>query len=176
MIVRIGIEFVLAIITLIVGSTFWEFPKRARFLKAVISNEQFLLQFITPTTFDSVSPMIRRYAEKSEGGYVVNMGAVTHADRVSQRRLQLLNGAVVLAALVGSYFLGPIYLAVSVAIFLISGIGSISAAARNNALEHVLVLAFILHKWHSEDPSGCEQWIQEAWSLRPLYTVVKLTS
>jgi hypothetical protein len=63
MIIRIAIEVVFAVVLLDVGNTFWEFPKRAKFLKTAISDEQFLLSFITPATFDSLSPSITRYAD-----------------------------------------------------------------------------------------------------------------
>ena len=173
MIIRIIIELFVAILLLIVGNTFWEFPKRAKFLSRAVCDQQFLLLFLAPGAFDSLSPAITRYAE-CDGRYMVSLGALAQADRVSQRRLKLIHGAVVLALLVGSYFLGPIYLAVNVAVFLLSGLGSIASPARKNALDHILALAYILHRWHLEDPAGCEQWIQETYALKPLYSVVKI--
>ena len=96
MIIRIAIEVVIAILLLMIGNTFWEFPKRAKFLKRAISDQQFLLSFLTPVTFDSLSPAITAYADQCDGNYIVSMGALAHADRVSQQRLKLLTGAVVL--------------------------------------------------------------------------------
>jgi len=176
MIIRIIIEVVIAILVLMVANTFWEFPKRAKFLKRAISDQQFLLSFITPGTFDSLSPTITRYAEHCEGNYMVSIGALSQADRASQRRLKVLTGAVVLALLVGSYFLGPVYLIVSFVVFLLSGIGPIGAAARKNALNHILEVSFLLHRWHLQDPAACEQWVQQAYALKPLYSVVKIVS
>jgi hypothetical protein len=176
MIIRIVIEVLFAITLLMVGNTLWEFPKRAKFLKRAISDQQFLLSFITPVTFDSLSPAITAYADHCDGNYMVSIGALAHVDRVSQRRLKFLTGAVVLALLVGSYFLGPIYLVISIAVFVFSGMGSIGSAARTNALDHILALSYILHRWHLEDPAGCEKWVQQAYTLEPLYSVVKIVS
>src|SRR5262249_58210303 len=137
MIIRIVIEIVIAILLLIVGNTFWEFPKRVTFLKRAISDQQFLLSFLAPVTFDSLSPAITAYGDQCDGNYMISMGALAHADRVSQRRSKLVTGAVVLALLVGSYFLGLVYLAISAAVFLVSALGSIGSAARQNALDHI---------------------------------------
>src|SRR5438552_8503926 len=121
MIIQIAIEVVIAILLLMVGNTFWEFPKRARLLKRAISDQQFLLSFLTPVTFASLSPAITQYSHCD--GHYIAIGALAHAERVSQRRLKFITGAVVLTLLVGSYFLGPIYLAISIAVFLFSGLG-----------------------------------------------------
>jgi hypothetical protein len=90
--------------------------------------------------------------------------------------LKFAHGAIVVALLVGSYFLGPVYLAVSIVAFFVSGVGSIGSAARKNALDHILAIAYLLHRWHVEDPTACEQWIQQAYTLKPLYSVVKIVS
>ena len=152
MIIQIAIEVVIAILLLMVGNTFWEFPKRARLLKRAISDQQFLLSFLTPVTFDSLSPAITQYSH-CDGHYMATIGALAHADRVSQWRLKFITGAVVLALLIGSYFLGPIYLAISIAVFLLSGLGGIGSAARKNPLDHILALAYLLHRWRLEDPA-----------------------
>lgn len=176
MIIRIAIEVVFAILLTMLGNTFWEFPKRAKFVKTAISNQQFLLSFLTPVTFDSLPPAITQYAEQCGGHYMVSIGALAHADRVSQRRLKFVIGAIVFALLVGSYLLGPIYLAVSVVVFLLSGVGPIGSAARKNALDHVLALGYLLHRWHLEDPGACEEWVERDYTLKPLYGVVKIIS
>jgi hypothetical protein len=111
MITQIAIEFLLAVIILVVGNIFWEFPKRAKFLRRAISDQQFLLSFLTPDRFDSPSPAITRYAQ-CDGNHMASIGALAHADRVSEQRLKFITGAIVLALLVGSYFLGPIYPAI----------------------------------------------------------------
>ena len=77
MIIRIIIEVVIAIVLLMVGNTFWEFPKRTKFLKRAISDQQFLLSFITPGTFDSLSPAIARYAEHCQGNYMLSIASLS---------------------------------------------------------------------------------------------------
>jgi hypothetical protein len=176
MIIRIAIEVVIAIVLVMIGNTFWEFPKRAKFLKRAISDQQFLLTFLTPVTLDSLPPAITAYADHCDGNYMASIVAVADADRVSQRRLKLVMGTVVVALLVGSYFLGPAYLLVGIGVFLFSGLGSIGSAARTNALDHILALSYLLHRWHLADPTGCEKWVEQAYTLKPLYSVVKIWS
>jgi hypothetical protein len=73
-IIRIAIEVVIAIVLLMASNTFWEFPKRARFLKRAISDQQFLLTFLTAVTFDSLPPAITAYADHCDGNYMVSIG------------------------------------------------------------------------------------------------------
>jgi hypothetical protein len=78
--------------------------------------------------------------------------------------------AVILTA---SFFLGVPYLVIDLIVFVLSHIGMLSQAAENNALQHVLTIALILDKWRSEKPTECEDWIEKANSLRPLYNATR---
>ena len=75
--------------------------------------------------------------------------------------------------MLGSYFLGTVFLAINAAIIFLSALPGISERARNNALLQVMTLAVILDKWHVENATDCEQWIGQARSLSPLYDAVK---
>jgi len=87
--------------------------------------------------------------------------------------MKIVSGFVLLGVVLGSYFLGTVYLAINVIIIFLSAIPGISEPARDNALLQVLTLAVILDKWRAENATDCEQWIEQAWSLRPLYNAVK---
>jgi hypothetical protein len=177
MIARVAIEVVLGVVTFLAGGIFWQFPKRAKFLKAVICNELFLRGFVTRSALESPSPMNAMAAQKlykDATGYVINIKILFDADKISQRRPQMFLGTIVLASLLGSYFLGPIYLAINIGIFLLVALVPIFRSTQINALDQVVAIALILHKWHLEDAAGCVQWIDQASSLRPLYNAVTL--
>jgi hypothetical protein len=173
MIIRISAEIFLAIVAFLIGGVFWQFQKRRRFLKQVVANELFLSQFITRSTLEAASPMITPFAEKNEMGYLLNVKVVIDADRISQRRVMLTFGVVLLAILLGSYMFGLAYLAINVVVVFLSALSPILQSTQSNALEHVLAIALILHKWHAENASECERWIEHAYTLRPLYSAVK---
>jgi hypothetical protein len=175
MIAKILIEIILALVTFFAGSLFWQLCKRARFLGAVIGNEPFLTQFISRSALENASPMITPFAEKKLT-YALNVQLVIDADIASQRRTTIMFLVVILAALAGSWLLGPVYFVVSLVLFFFSAASPIFESTRSNALQHVLALALILHRWHQENPLECDEWIQRVPSLRPVYNAVRIVS
>ena len=173
MITKIVIEVVLVIITFFAGGLFWHLQRRGKYLAQIICNEPFLSQFVSRDALESASPMITPFAEKNQVGYFLNIKLVIDADRISQRRTKLIFLAILAAAFTGSYFLGVPYLAVSIVIFFLSGLGPLSPSVQSSALQHVLAIALILDRWRTENTAECEQWIEQARSLRPLYNAVK---
>jgi hypothetical protein len=101
------------------------------------------------------------------------MKTLIDADRASQRRAAMTFAAVVAAVLIGSYFLGAVYLLTNLVLLCLAASVPISRPAQSNALEHVFTIALILHRWRLENATECDQWIDYAKSLRPLYEAVK---
>ncbi len=179
MIAKVAVEIGLAAFIFLVGGLFWQFFKRTKFLRVAICSEPFLQEFVTRRALDSPSPMNNHFARrlsKDANGYALNIKIVLDADRISQRRFQSFVGVAVLAALIGSYFLGPGYFAINFGIFLLTALVPISQSTQMSALDQVLALALILHRWDLEDGDECARWIEQAWSLRPLYNSVKQAS
>jgi hypothetical protein len=173
MIDKILIEVILALLIFFAGGLFWQLRKRAKFLRAIIGNESFLSQFISRSALDNASPMITPFAEKKLT-YALNVQLVIDADIASQRRTTVMFLVVIIAALVGSWFLGPVYFLVTLALFFFSAASPIFESTRSNALQHVLALALILDRWRAENPHECDEWIQRVPSLRPVYNAVKV--
>jgi hypothetical protein len=141
----------------------------------VIFNEPFLSQFISRGALDNASPMVTPFAEKKVT-YALNVQLVIDADIASQHRTTIIFLLIIILALIGSCFLGPVYFAVNLLLFFFSTATPISESARSNALQHVLALALILHRWRAENPIECEEWIQKVPTLRPVYNAVKKVS
>lgn len=166
-------EIILAIVTFFIARQFWVCFKRDKFLRQVICNESYLESFISRDALDNPSPTIAPFARPNQIGYFINIQAVIEADRGSVRRIKVFFAIVLIAIAVSSYFLGMPYLIINTVVLLLGGLGSISQPAQESVLQHVLALALILRKWHIENPAECEQWIKQALTLRPLYSVVK---
>jgi hypothetical protein len=173
MIARIAVEIVLGFITFFAGGLFWQLRKRARFLAEAIRSDPLLQQFISRETLDSASPMVTPFAEKKIT-YALNVQCVVDADAASQRRTMFMFVLILMAALVGSYLLGVAFLAINLVFFFLSAVSPISPSARSNALQHVLALALILHRWHTENPRECDEWVARVPSLAPIYNAVRL--
>jgi hypothetical protein len=72
--------------------------------------------------------------------------------------------------------MGLVYLAINVGLFFLTALVPISSSARMNATDHILTIGVILHQWRLAKPADCDRWIDDAWSLRPLYDAVKKAS
>ena len=173
MLLHIIIEIVLAVAMLFAASTFWQLRKRAKFLKEAMCSPPFLESLISREWLASPPPRVLAFTQLNKLGYVFNIKIVVDADRVSQRKVTLFHAVAVVVIFIGSYFLGPLYLAINFILFFLTAIGPISLPAKNNAAEHILTIGLILHKWRLTNASECDEWIEHAWSLRPLYEAVK---
>jgi len=178
MALHIILEVALALVIFFVGTMWWQLLKRDAFLKWAFNNRAFLEGFISQDLVLHPPPRVVACTEigHDEVGrlhFMMLIGALGKTDSRLQRRIKWGHAAVLLLALVGSHFLGDVYLAMNGILLALLGLQSISVSARNNALEQVLTIAVILHKWIIENPSECAEWIQQAWSLRTLYDVVR---
>jgi hypothetical protein len=173
--IHIGIEIFLVVATLFAGHTFWELRKRARFLKQIISNQSVLETLITRQVLVNASQQkyIAPLVEKNEIGWFLNIKCVIDADRASQQRIVVFSVIVLAVILTASLFLGVPYLVINLIVFVLSHFGMLSQAAQNNALQHVWTIGLILDKWRSDNATECEDWIEKANSLRPLYNAIR---
>src|SRR5260370_182993 len=102
-----------------------------------------------------------------------NVKLLFDADKLAIRRFSIRYGTVIAAIVVASAFLGPIFLAISVVLFFLAAIVPISPAARSDASENIFTIGLILHKWRLENAADCDQFIEQAYGLRPVYEAVK---
>jgi hypothetical protein len=172
--IHIGIEIVLIIATLFAGNMFWELRKRDRFLKQTISNQYFLEELITRQVLVNASQhqYIAPLVEKNEIGWFLNIQCVINADRDSQKKIVVQHAIVLLVILTASLFLGVPFLVINLIVFVLSQFGKISQSAQINVFQHVLTIALILDKWRSDNATECNDWIEKAPSLRPIYNAV----
>ena len=172
MVITVLIEIVLATTALLAGGLLWQLWKRDRFLHRAIHDAEFLSWLISPSVLDGPPSTSLPYLKKLAPSYSVNLQLVILSDRRAMRFSKVIFGSLVAAVLLGSYFLGLPYLVANAVVFFLSGLARVSGRARASAAQQILTIAVILDRWRAEDLVECDNWIKQAWSLRPLHDAV----
>jgi hypothetical protein len=167
--IRIGIELVLAIVLSFFASLFWQALAHRRYTRRCAQDQEFLDRFVK--TLNSEKPFSERVADLKpfRGDWAGNMLLVSRVILQSGSAMRFWSLLVCVAVLVGSYFLGLVYLGVNVALFLFWAlVGLSSPAARNAALGDLLSMAQILYCWKRDDTAKYEAFLEGAWGVRKL--------
>ena len=176
MIVRILVEAVLAVGIFVVSNGIWEIRRRRLFLGHALKKQAALEAYITRERLAAAPKDVSVYAEKTKLGYAANVIMVIEADARSQKQAAFISMAIVLIALVFSWFLGIWYFLASLPFVVLPAWGSISQAAQQSVLSQILSLALILYKWRLESPTECDQWVSGRQDLAFVYDAVKRIS
>ncbi len=171
MMVRVGLEILIAIATFAFSGFFWPLVKRQALLKKLVHDQDFL-RSLTREAVSGPLPSGHPYAEKHPQGYAVNVLLLLESDKRAIRGLQLRFGVPLIVLLGGSYFLGPVYLLVNLGISALLALVPLGESGRASAIAEVLTLARILYRWHEENPQESDEFVKEAWSIRELYQAV----
>ena len=176
MLIRIIIEVVLAIAMLYPAFMFWQLRKRKRFWKQAVRNRAFLQSLISRESLANPPSDLLPYVRTppKEGGYMWNVKLLFDADKGATLRFSIFYGVVIAAILVGSYLLGPLFLAINVVLFFLAALVPISTAARSDASENIFTVGLILHRWHLDNAAECEQFVKQAYGLRTVYEAVRI--
>ena len=166
-------KVILAIIILYAGKMTWQLLKRGSFLKKISNSQAEMAAFISIETLDAFSQKNPVYVNKGPGGYVGNISLIIDIDLTTQRRLKLLFGSITVLALTVSAYVGSVLFLINLSLFLLTGIYPLTEAGRRNACELLITLGAILYKWRQEDQKGCDEWIEQASSLKPLYALIQ---
>jgi len=176
MLIHFAIELALGFATFFGGALFFQFGKRDRYMRREVCHPAFLHAYVAPELLDIPDPYVSSMSQgagQNELKWLLILNSLLKADEISQRRPRMIIGLFLAGVLTGSYFLGVVYLFINLAILVSSAAVPIQQSTEKNARDHVLTVARILDKWSAENPSHCEEWIQQAKSLRPLYDAVK---
>lgn len=170
MLLHITLELVLAVAVLFLSATFWEGLKTRKYFIAAIWDPPEGL--ISRETLANPPSIVSLYAENTKtiaSGYALNIMAVLRRGKRGTMPLLVL----IVAILIGSYFLGVAYLVINAVLSLLTSLIPLCRRAKVSAMEDVLALALILHKWRLDNSTECDQWIEVACNLRPVYEAVK---
>jgi len=115
MLLWIGLEIVLAVATWAFSGFFWPLLKRHLLLKKLVHDHNFL-ESLNRDVLSSPPQSVTPYADKHPQGYAFSMLLLVESDKRTIRRLQIQFGVPLVVLLVASYFLGPVYLLINLAI------------------------------------------------------------
>jgi hypothetical protein len=166
-------KVILAIIILYAGKMTWQVFKRGLFLKKISNSQAEMAAFISIETFDAFSQKNPVYVNKVPGGYVGNISLLIDIDLTTQRRSKLLFGSITIFALIINAYVSSGLFLINVSLFLLTGIYPLTEAGRRNACELLITLGAILYKWRQENQKECDEWIEQASSLKELYALIQ---
>jgi len=168
LIVRVAIEIVIAGILFVAAMWFWQSVKSRGYLKKCCQDEALLNRFLSE--LNDQKPFSQRTSQLQafEGNWALNMLLRTRVSRGAFGAMKTMTLVVCLALIGLSYFLGLIFLAINVAIFLLWGIPGAFGAAANAALQDILSMASIAYRWKREDPLSYQEFLAQAYGLHKI--------
>lgn len=173
MITHVAIEIVLAVTILFASSSFWQLTKRDIYLKEIIRNKSLLENLIIRSNLDAPNPIDAVFAEKNEIGYILKLQCVTKSDQQTIKRLKIIFGLIGIVVTIASGALGSTYFIVNCVLLTLPAFFPIMQSAQRSAIDHIMEIAVILHRWRSENPMECDNFISNTTSLQPLYNTIK---
>lgn len=177
MVVHVIAALVLAVGILFAGGTWWQLRKRASYLKECVTNQPYLEGFFGGLMWNQICTNppsgISEYVHKRPHGYIINIEIVLKADQTSQRIPKVVSTICLILILGVSFYLGYLYFAINLGLFLLLGFSPLTESARRNAVDQLVTLAVILHKWYQENPKECDETIGQLHGLQKLHAAVK---
>lgn len=157
------------------ASTFWQFQKRKKYWKWVTQTPEALALLFSKVTFEDPPSEALSFARepKPEVGYMWNVKCLMDSDADAFRRYSFLYGVAIIAILVGSYFLGGVFLIINAALMLLTALRPISISTQADARMTIFALGLILHRWRQANAAECDKFIEQAYGFRVLYEAVK---
>ena len=166
-------KVILAIIIFYAGKMTWQLFKRGRFLKKISNSQAEMSTFISIETLDAFSQKNPKYVLKGPKGYVGNISLLIDIDLTTQRRLKLLFGSITVLALTVSAYVSSVLFLINLSLFLLTGIYPLTEAGRRNAFDFIVTLGAILFAFRQENQKECDEWIEQASSLKELYALIQ---
>lgn len=170
--------------TYILSNLFWRGLREARCIAMLLSNREFLQQVVTPGVVNDPPAEIARFAQPVAGGYGLNMRIFRQADKVAHSRGRAMLRPALAVVFVGSGvvgFLGVGWLGlalpivnsfISTSTFRGSTEGAIDKETTARSVEHVQIVAVILHRWHVKSPREAADWLESEPQMKPLWELL----
>ena len=171
LIIKIGIECALMVPLLVLSQMFWSNVKNMRYRRSSLQNGEFLATLIKQ--LNDEMPFSQRVADLKprEGNWAYSMMYHTKAEFQALSTMRWIWAALILAILVGSFFLGWVFLALNLALF--GALAAIGQFGQEYALRNIVEVAAVLYCWRRDDPDGYRRFAEEAWALRTLRLAVE---
>ncbi len=170
--------------TLVLSNLFWRAFRETRGVATLLSSRELLQSIVTADLLNSPPAEIARFAQSHQAGYAFNMRAFQQADEEAHSRGRSLLRPALAVVVIGSGvvgFLGVGWLGLALPIvnvlivhttFVGSTQGAIDSATTARAIEHVQIVAVILHRWYARSPREAAEWLESESRMKPLGELV----
>ena len=172
MIIKIIIEIVLGVILLVISSGFWNCVKSPKFLAKTLSNYEELKKFFDNFVKDKIEQESDVVDPKI--GFSSNIILWMKASMAALDRTRNIMLFFIIVILIGSYFLGIVFLLINIALFFLMAFPSIAASAQNNILSDIHTIMLNVYKWNKVNHGECEHFcnIEQPRILKNIYKII----
>jgi hypothetical protein len=154
---HILLEMVFLGVILFAGVSFWQCLKAPKHLRSVLADPKELKRVIDHYKYGDLVAESNKLTAPPFGTYgdtIIIWDASHYKSLSSTRNLLFL---VVFGILAASLGLGAWYFAGNLTVFVLLGLGGLSAAAKNNNVNHLPTIIMNLIQWRRHDEPGCEE-------------------
>jgi hypothetical protein len=154
------IEAILVVMLIFLAANFWPLVKVPGHLWRLLSDRDELrriVEFLKSQGLAAEVPAIKPVF----GSYADNIRVFETAHIATFRRTSIMVAGFAVAILVGTYFLGYVYLAVGVAFFILPAAFPLVASARDQNATHLHTVILNLLKWRTVEPEGVARYCEE---------------
>ena len=177
MILKIIVELILALIIIMTGTTFWILLKRDRFLIKAIQDDNLISKLINKQRMNDFNATHQQpISIKKLIGYSERIKIWEDSDRKTQIRLNIFVFFLVLLVIVVSVKISLIILVLNIALFLLTVLVPIGTSGRNNAFNHIMLVASIIDEWIKNNEEECTQWIGKNTKFKKVFNKLRSLS
>lgn len=175
MTIKIIIEIILGFVLLGVSSAFWNCVKSPKFLAKLLGDYAELKKFYNHLGVEKIEQESEKVAPINEKlGFSTNIVLWMKASISALDRTRNMLAVVIIGILIGSYFLGNIFLFINIALFIVMAFLGIAASAQNNIFSDIHTMMLNVYKWDKVNHSECEHFcnVEQPRILKNIYRVV----
>ena len=173
MILRVIAEIVLLILSFIGGTQFWQMIKRDKFMKKCLHDQNFLDSFVLHLKNDNF--LTKQATQVSVTGamytsdYEQNIWLEFSSSISSINKVKYIAVSLILAILVGSYFLGLYFLVANLALIVIIGFFPVTESAKDNVYQDLIAIIWNFNKLFESDKLKCQNLLNKTTVLNLIY-------
>lgn len=166
------LEVVVAILIVGLGAAFWSAYKAPKYLRKMLDDENELKRILISETgelqinnFENGKPMPGDY-------FIERIDKILGSCRNEYNKFRYVCLTIILLLIGASVFLGKIYLALNVLVFvLLSGINAVEPVKKKLA-DNIIAVATGIAKWHGTNSGECGDYCNARTELKLLHAIV----
>lgn len=177
MIFKIIVELFLALVIIMAGTIFWELLKRDRFLIKTIQDDNLLSKLINKQRLNDFNAS-RQQSLSIENivGYAEKIKIWEEGDAKAQIKLKIITLIFISISIAVSLKLGLSIVILNIILLLITAIVPIGNPERNNAFNHIMLIASIINEWLKNNEQECTQWIEKNMKYKKVLNALRSLS